>query len=62
MGRLIERANGLAFAAQFDALKTAAEVLLRETRARALEKNGRREAPVAVTATCGLPRRRKTFC
>lgn len=35
MGRMIERANGLDFAAQFDALDVAARVLVRETRARA---------------------------
>lgn len=35
MGRMIERANGLDFAAQFGALEAAAEVLARETRARA---------------------------
>jgi len=35
MGRLIERANGLDFAAQFGALETAAETLAREARARA---------------------------
>lgn len=35
MGRMIERANGLQFAAQFGALDAAAEVLARETRARA---------------------------
>lgn len=35
MGRLIERANGLDFAAQFGALEVAAEVLLRELPARA---------------------------
>ena len=35
MGRMIERANGLDFAAQFGALEAAAEVLVRETRARA---------------------------
>lgn len=35
MGRLIEQANGLDFAAQFDALAVATEVLVRETRLRA---------------------------
>jgi len=34
-GREIEQANGLDFAAQFDALEVATEVLIRETRARA---------------------------
>lgn len=35
MGRLIERANGLEFAGQFDAIEVAAEVLMRETHVRA---------------------------
>lgn len=35
MGRMIERANGLDFAAQFGALEVAAQVLARETRLRA---------------------------
>jgi len=34
-GREIEQANGLDFAAQFDALEVATEVLIRETRRRA---------------------------
>jgi hypothetical protein len=35
MGRMIERANGLDFAAQFGALEVATRVLMTETRARA---------------------------
>ena len=35
MGRLIERANGLDFAAQFGALEVATQVLIKETRTRA---------------------------
>ncbi|MFY9314212.1 MAG: hypothetical protein WAO95_01480 [Burkholderiales bacterium] len=43
MGRMIERANGLDFAAQFGALEAAAEVLVRETRARASRVTSRRQ-------------------